>query len=253
MSNGLERLKAEGSQKIYETTHISRKSIEAIFDATYEGITEVQLNGFLSILEREYRVDLSAVKADYVLRQKTVDEKEEPFQVTAVSEHPKQKSGLIIAAIVGVVVIVFLIQFLGSDATTAEEETKAGPVVEEVVTDELNSSDANVSGKEEIAAVIAPEPVLPYQLVIEPKANLWMGYIDLETLKRYTKLTENSIELDPEKGWLLVFGHGFFKVLIGDEVMDLSAKGKVRMIYEEGRVREIDVAEFKERNRGQNW
>ncbi|MEA3374450.1 MAG: hypothetical protein U9Q62_12265 [Campylobacterota bacterium] len=254
MSSGLERLKKEGAQKIYETTHISRQNIEAIFNASYAGITKVQLDGFISILEREYKVDLSAVKADYLSCRETVEEnkKTEAEPVEIFTNSPKQRRSLILAAAAFIVVIAALITFPGDDNTSAAIEVNESVAVEAVIIEELNATDENLTMDEEV--VFTPsEPVFPEKLVIEPKAKLWMGYIDLKTLQRSQKLTSRSIDLDPKKGWLLVFGHGYFKIHIGDEVMDFSAKGKVRMIYEEGQVREIDSAEFKERNRGNNW
>lgn len=64
MSIGIDKLKKIGVQKIHENTHISRAHIEAIFQENFEDMhNKVQLNGFLSILEREYGVDLSDLKS----------------------------------------------------------------------------------------------------------------------------------------------------------------------------------------------
>ncbi len=64
MGEGLERLKDIGAQKIYEATHISRKNVETIFTKRYEGMSKVQLFGFLTILEREYKVNLDEIRED---------------------------------------------------------------------------------------------------------------------------------------------------------------------------------------------
>ncbi len=106
---------------------------------------------------------------------------------------------------------------------------------------------------DEPAVEIPQTPPMPSKFQIEPKAKLWMGFIDLSTLKRSQELTSDTVELDPEKGWLLVFGHGYYKVHLGDEVLDFSEERKVRMLYEDGILREITTDEFKSRNRGDNW
>ncbi|ABB45181.1 hypothetical protein Suden_1907 [Sulfurimonas denitrificans DSM 1251] len=63
MSSGIDKLKKIGIQKIHENTHISRLHVEAILQENFEDMhNKVQLGGFLSILEREYNVDLSDLK-----------------------------------------------------------------------------------------------------------------------------------------------------------------------------------------------
>ena len=63
MSDGLDKLKAIGAQKIHEKTHIARIHVQAILHNSFEGITKIQFLGFISILEREYSVKLDELKA----------------------------------------------------------------------------------------------------------------------------------------------------------------------------------------------
>lgn len=63
MSSAIDKLKSIGVQKIHEDTHISRGHLESIFQENFEEMNNsVQVVGFLSILEREYGVDLSELK-----------------------------------------------------------------------------------------------------------------------------------------------------------------------------------------------
>lgn len=62
MGEGLEKLRAIGVQKIHEKTHIARKFVQDLLDENYGNMNFVQYNGFLSILEKEYKLDLSAMK-----------------------------------------------------------------------------------------------------------------------------------------------------------------------------------------------
>lgn len=64
MSSDLEKLKEIGAQKIFEQTHITKEHIQAILHKSFEGLTKVQFQGFVSILEREYQVDLKDLKSD---------------------------------------------------------------------------------------------------------------------------------------------------------------------------------------------
>ncbi len=254
MSSGLEQLKAIGIQKIHEQTHISRQSIQSILDRDYNSISRVQFNGFLTILEREYKIDLSELKNEFSAQQGAIEKTQIPpasGSMNSPTRESGQKKGILLIAIAAIVLIVAAISF-SSDDDAAPLQVEKTVIVEELIVEEVNASDENITLEEEVVFVPA-EPVMPYQLVIEPKMKLWMGYIDLKTHKRYTKLTKYDIELDPKMEWLMVFAHGHFKVLIGDETMDFANKNKVRMIYEDGKIREIDIAEFKERNRGKNW
>ena len=67
MNKGLKKLKSIGSQKIHETTHISKAHVQAILDEKFDNLHSVQLAGFVSILEREYDIDLSELKNNAIL------------------------------------------------------------------------------------------------------------------------------------------------------------------------------------------
>lgn len=63
MSDDFEKLKSIGVQKIHEATHIGRIHIQAMLNENFEEMSNVQLFGFISILEREYALDLSELRA----------------------------------------------------------------------------------------------------------------------------------------------------------------------------------------------
>jgi hypothetical protein len=64
MSTDYEKLKAIGAQKIHEATHIPRLHVQAILNKTYDDMTKIQFFGFISILEREYLLNLQELKED---------------------------------------------------------------------------------------------------------------------------------------------------------------------------------------------
>ena len=63
MNDGLAVLKEIGAQKIHNDTHISREYVQSIIHGSFEGLSSVHFVGFVSILEREYNIDLSELKA----------------------------------------------------------------------------------------------------------------------------------------------------------------------------------------------
>lgn len=70
MSDGFDKLKEVGAQAIHEKTHITREHVQAILHDSFEGMNKVQFLGFISILERDYAVNLNDLKIrglDYFL------------------------------------------------------------------------------------------------------------------------------------------------------------------------------------------
>ena len=251
MSEGLEQLKALGAQKVHEDTHISRKNIEGIFNKSFEGMNQVQFAGFISILEREYGFDFSELKRDFLLywegEHGTPDH--EPHEYVSESDEPKSNGkGLWIAAVVVLGVMFFIWQQGDVVLQSEPEKTEVAEAVAE-------PAPATVQIPEEpvVEPEPEPEPVVIPTLSIVPKAKLWMGFIDIETNLREQKLTTKTISLDTNRSWLMIFGHGHFKIEQNGEVIDYSSDNRLRFIYEDGLLREITRVEFKERNRGENW
>ena len=63
--NTFEDLQALGIEKIHEQTHISRDKLELVMGKAYEKIGRVQFMGYISILEREFGVELNNIKEEY--------------------------------------------------------------------------------------------------------------------------------------------------------------------------------------------
>jgi hypothetical protein len=264
MSEGIAKLKEIGAQRIYETTHISRANIDAIFTQNYVNMTKVQLFGFLTILEREYKIDLTEIRDDYLSKHTqrakesttapsgATTPKAEPFTISesSPSSNNSTKGMLLIAALVIVGVIGF---FMMQPKTTAVSASDNSTLTQEIPI-ATQSVETNITEQAVVDIPEVPEkPLVPETFIIEPKAKLWMGFIDLKTLKRSQKMTSKSVEIDPSKGWLILFGHGYVTVRVGDETFDFSEPDKLRLVYEEGQLKQITTEEFKARNRGDNW
>ena len=252
----LEALKALGAQKVHEETHISRKNIEAILNRSFEGIHRVQFAGFVSILEREYGLDLAALKEEFNAQWKA-SHAQESFESDAEPERDAAGKGrgnrgvlLGVLFVAGVLAFWFLAPKESSDSQLKTPET---PPQEHSVVEPAVQTPLAVIEEAVPEAPQSEEKALPPTLSIIPKTKLWMGFIDLETFARTQELTTEAVTLDTNRSWLMIFGHGHFKVVQGDETLDFSNDNRLRFIYEDGVLREITRVEFKERNRGQNW
>ena len=289
MSNEINKLKEIGTEKIHEATHIPPMIIEAILNEDYGEMTKVQILGFISILEREFSVDLSSLKQSFQSEEGKLAEAKpiEADESESITSRMNKK-WLLAAALALLLVIVLFAVIGGGDkqevqsvevvtevvtedetATTSVEDVEERasvsqkPDEETVPNEEIESNEETASDEDssdsELAAVPVPEksvekkPAAPEYFYILPKLNLWIGLIDLSTHKRSVKITQDMVELDAKKTWLLVFGHGSFKIENGEQVLDFNRQSKLRFLYEDGEIREIDVAEYKARNRGKNW
>ncbi|MEA3330689.1 MAG: hypothetical protein U9Q29_03235 [Campylobacterota bacterium] len=262
MSSGIEQLKDIGAQKIHENTHISKLHIQALLHDSFEGMTKVQFLGFISILERDYGIELNDLKAKGLeyFKETDIDEKDNS-KIFIEPKKPKNYTKIYIAIVV--LIFVFVAIYKNSlswngDANTKQvidngainHAKKSMIIVQE--TQELNSSIAenNVTIEEPIVEEV--QDVVKLFKVI-PNAKLWMGYIDLETYKKHQKIFRDEFSIDPDKEWLLSLGHGNVSFDINGEIIKFNSRKNMRFIYKDGELKEINFQEFKRLNRGNEW
>jgi len=266
----LEVLRGVGAQKICEQTHIPLVHVQAILHESYEGFTRVQFVGFISILEREYGEDLSLLKEEGLKHFDTLEEKPQEDTLFMTPKVKRDNRPIY----VGVALFIFslvLYQFLSQDAEeglpeqsidntlieSVQENIK--PKLEENATQESilienNASqnmDNNLSSAEKTASV-EPEAV-EKSFKIVSKGKVWMGYIDVATHTKYQGVFKGEKSLDPDKIWLLLFGHGYIEMYVNGKHVAFPSHNKLRFLYKDGEVKAITLEEFKRLNRGRKW
>ena len=80
---------------VSQKTNISEDNIEALLDADFERIKRVKTMGFISILEREYGADLSALKKQAIEYYESHKTDESVTLGLPISEPKKGKSKLV--------------------------------------------------------------------------------------------------------------------------------------------------------------
>jgi len=268
---GLEKLQSIGAHKIFETTHIAKKFVEDILNQKFSSMNKVQFTGFISILEREYNIDLHELHEAY-LKSLGLQESgtQEPF---VVSKHDDEGTSTTkyAYAVVGLLVIgAFFMLFKPSSPEKTEtvslpKTLKTSPIKNELNNSTIEEAKLNLTSLDEgtdtkkvivveekkIESVV--EPTHTSRFVVAPRSKLWIGIVDLETYKRSQKMSSNSFELDPDKEWLLVMGHGFVNFEVNGEEKKYKDENKVWFAYENGSLSKLSRAEFKEKNRGKAW
>lgn len=274
---GLQKLQEIGAHKIYEKTHIAKKFAQNILDGEFSTMNKIQFAGFISILEREYNVDLhELIEAYGIITKEQNSGMTAPFVVTDSYSKTKENSKIlyIVAGVFSVVLIFAYINFSSTseEVTATEKNVEFEPVNEEnefnnTTIEEarvnLNNLDNNAqiieeitedeTIKETIEDIVTAEPKHISQFIVSPRSTIWIGMINQEDFKRQQKLTAESFELDASKDWLLVMGHGFINFEVNGEKKEFEDKNKVWFSYENGVLTKITKSEFKEKNRGNAW
>jgi len=257
---GLEKLQSIGAHKIFETTHIAKKFIEEILNEKTSSMTKVQYSGFISILEREYNVDLHEVSDAFAQSFQSPGGKE-PFSVSEQDEVEIKKTPKAAYLFVGILVIGALSMLFKPDT----EEVSQLPWSFETKKDmgELNNSsieqakqnltNIETQSSQKIVEEIMVEPIHTSRFEIKPRSKLWIGIVDLESFKRSQKMGAKSFELDPEKEWLLVMGHGYVNFEVNGLDQEFKDRNKVWFSYENGTLSKLSRSQFKEKNRGKAW
>lgn len=252
MSEGFEKLKSIGAQKIHETTHISKLHAQAILDQSYKKMTKIQFCGFISILEREYDLTLD------FLREKGVEHFQENTVITEqeadVFVESKVKKNLT-KIYISIAVVVFLIAV---SITTFSSSSSSSNIVQELDNSAIESAKSvtihkNTSEPEAVEVEAFVEPVVVKYFSIKPKSKLWIGYIELGIHKKSQKTIMDELILDPNKDWLLSLGHGYVDFELNGETIEYKKGRNLRFVYRDGELTKIDFEEFKSINKGDEW
>ena len=271
-SDGLQKLKDIGAQKIYEDTHIPVEHIQAILHESFDGLTKIHFIGFISILQREYNIDLGELKSIGVAY---YDDKT-PLQTTmedGIFLSSKKSRNFTPFYIVIVMILLFIALFYAVEPTnktiqnTKKSDThltlydvnttqREANTTQQDVNKTLKESNATQVKLQESPRVIhvkKEEKVLPKSLKIVAKSKVWMGYMDLKTDKKYQKTFQGAFDLDPSKEWILVFGHGHVRIVIDSQEKIFNTKKTLRLLYKEGQIRELSFGEYKKLTKGKAW
>lgn len=272
--NTFEDLQALGTEKIHEQTHISRDKVELVMNKAYADIGRVQFMGYISILEREYGIDLSKIKQEYVeyYQNNAAILTPKPSVILQATSNSKPKWVL-----AGITVIALLTAggyFLQGKLSSEPQEdvmhltTSAVEVVDQ--NSDQNVSDVNETNTTAPLANTVANPTLNAdanktvtpakqpviagkQLSIRPKYKVWYGIIDMATGGKTQNITKDPIVIDTTKDCLIILGHGRVEIEYPEGKTLLDDKNTVYFSCEKGTLKQITQQEFMERNGGKNW
>lgn len=172
MSESLEKLKKIGVQKIHEATHIPRVHVQSILNENFEDMNNIQLLGFLSVLEREYSFDLSVLKnqaKEYFEKNRGLSGIEKSASLFIASKKKRNLTPLYISVVI-VIFIAFTFFSLKTDENEAVVDNSAIVNAQNnisVIEDKnLSKNESNITKNEQIIATeqaTIQNPIEPLQ------------------------------------------------------------------------------------------
>ncbi len=258
MSKTFDDLQSYGAEKIHEKTHISRDKVELLLTKSYGEIGRVQFMGFMSILEREYGIDLSAVRVEYTEYWQehgdTLPANESV--ILQPQSNTKQKwvmaGGILIALLMGGGYA--LQSFLSNEPREEVMNLNSLSTVAVTTLGEENTSSPAESNLSQAATQTASSlETNATALTIRPRYKVWVGMIDMASGAKTQQITGDPIVIDTTKNWIIVLGHGRVEIDSSEGKQILEEKETVRFVSENGKLQQLSRAEFLERNGGKNW
>lgn len=274
-----EDLQNLGVNAIHEHTHIARHQIELLLGKSFHQLNRVQFMGFVSILEREYAIDLTSLRDEYdaQIPKQTTLEGVSPSAVLQAPSTSRQK--WIMGAIGAIAILVVIASMTQGEISTAPKEevmslnsaaievVEANATLETNTTVEINATESNVSDvnvsearisvpvQEQNRTIITNPQGLNFghALSIKPASKVWVGMMDLATGEKTQKVTKEAIAIDTTKNWLFVFGHGRLQILTADGSTTLKERNAIWFAYENGSLQQLSREEFEVKNHGSKW
>ncbi len=283
LDKNLQILKEVGVTEICKATKIASKNIHSILEKRYESLSRVHARGFIQILEREYKIDLSAWMKEFdkvcVFKEGVSEEKNQETDPEETAKKPlkveldysinqanislskKSSKWKPFVLVIGVVVIVLAVVIIQNSSSLKEEKERESAI--KSGTKKSSFDDANLAEENKLE----PTPKLeekpkeqdkqekeaikeyPNTIYIIPKRDIWVEVIDLDEKKNsFQKVFKKSYSLETKNHRLLLrFGHGHLSLKNNHQEQNYNDSKTRRFLYEPNKgLTLINEAQYKE-------
>ncbi len=282
LDKNLQILKEVGVTEICKATKIASKNIHSILEKRYESLSRVHARGFIQILEREYKIDLSAWMKEFdkvcVFKEGVSEEKNQETDPEETAKKPlkveldysinqantslskKSSKWKPFVLVIGVIVIVLAVVIIQNSSSLKEEKERESAI---------KSGTKNTSNKANPTEENKPEPTpklekkhkeqdkqekeaikeYPNTIYIIPKRDIWVEVIDLDEKKNsFQKVFKKSYSLETKNHRLLLrFGHGHLSLKNNHQEQNYNDSKTRRFLYEPAKgLTLINEAQYKE-------
>ncbi|MGN8379652.1 sialidase [Helicobacter pylori] len=282
LDKNLQILKEVGVAEICKATKIASKNIHSILEKRYESLSRVHARGFIQILEREYKIDLSAWMKEFdkacTLKEGVGEEQNQetdpeetakkPLKVeldysinqanTSLSKKSSKWKPFVI--VLGVIVIILVVVIIQNSSSLKEEREQESAIKSGTKKNSFNKANPTEENKPE------PTPKLeekhkeqeqkqeaikedPNTIYIIPKKDVWVEVIDLDEKKNsFQKVFKKKYPLETKNHRLLLrFGHGHLSLKNNHQEQDYNDSKTRRFLYEPNKgLTLINEAQYKE-------
>ncbi|MGL2734293.1 sialidase [Helicobacter pylori] len=267
LDKNLQILKEVGVAEICKATRIASKNIHSILEKRYESLSRVHARGFIQILEREYKIDLSAWVKEFdkvcVFKEGVGEEKNQetnpeetakkPLKVeldysinqanTSLSKKTSKWKPFVL--VLGVIVIVLVVVIIQNNSSLKEERGQESAIksgtkntFNEANPTEENKPETTPKLEEKHKEQDKPEKKAikedPNTIYIIPKKDIWVEVIDLDEKKNsFQKVFKKNYPLEIKNHRLLLrFGHGHLSLKNNHQEQDYNDSKTRRFLYE---------------------
>lgn len=283
LDKNLQILKEVGVAEICKATKIASKNIHSILEKRYESLSRVHARGFIQILEREYKIDLSAWMKEFdkvcVFKEGVSEEKNQETNPEETAKKPlkveldysinqantslskKSSKWKPFVLVIGVIVIVLAVVIIQNSYSLKEERERESAIKSGTKKNSFNDANLIEENKPEPTPKLEEKPKEqdkqekeaikedPNTIYIIPKRDIWVEVIDLDEKKNsFQKVFKKSYSLETKNHRLLLrFGHGHLSLKNNHQEQNYNDSKTRRFLYEPAKgLTLINEAQYKE-------
>ncbi|WP_367698583.1 sialidase [Helicobacter pylori] len=283
LDKNLQILKEVGVAEICKATKIASKNIHSILEKRYESLSRVHARGFIQILEREYKIDLSAWMKEFdkvcVFKEGVSEEQNQETDPEEKTKNPlkveidysinqantslskKSSKWKPFVVVLGVVVIILAVVIIQNSSSLKEEREQESAIKSGTKKNSFNKANPTEENKPEPTPKLEEKPKEhdkqgkeaikenPNTIYIIPKKDIWVEVIDLDEKKNsFQKVFKKNYSLETKNHRLLLrFGHGHLSLKSNYQEQDYNDSKTRRFLYEPNKgLTLINEAQYKE-------
>ncbi len=282
LDKNLQILKEVGVAEICKATKIASKNIHSILEKRYESLSRVHARGFIQILEREYKIDLSAWMKEFdkvcVFKEGVGEEQSREISLEETAKKPlkveldysinqantslskktsKWKPFVIVLGVIVIILAVVIIQ----NSSSLKEERGQESAIKSGTKNTFNEANPTEENKPETTPKLGEKQTEqdkqkqeaikenPNTIYIIPKKDIWVEVVDLDEKKNsFQKVFKKKYSLETKNHRLLLrFGHGHLSLKNNHQEQEYNDSKTRRFLYEPNKgLTLINEAQYKE-------
>ncbi|MCQ2719501.1 sialidase [Helicobacter pylori] len=283
LDKNLQILKEVGVAEICKATKIASKNIHSILEKRYESLSRVHARGFIQILEREYKIDLSAWMKEFdkacTFKEGVSEEQNQETDPEEKTKNPlkveidysinqantslskKSSKWKPFVLVLGVVVIILAVVIIQNSSSLKEERGQESAIKSGTKKSSFNKVNPTEENKPEPTPKLEEKPKEqdkqekeaikedPNTIYIIPKKDIWVEVIDLDEKKNsFQKVFKKNYSLETKNHRLLLrFGHGHLSLKNNHQEQEYNDGKTKRFLYEPNKgLTLINEAQYKE-------